>query len=62
MTNVAAYTLAAALVLASAVLGGRYTAVPIARGGDREGVVALVDRFTGSVRFCAITKCVEPSN
>ncbi len=58
MTNIAALILAAGLVLATFVWGGRYVVSPVTRGTEH-GYVFVVDRFTGAARSCVVTLCRE---
>jgi hypothetical protein len=53
MTNLwTALILVVGMLMAAAIFGGRYTAV-----GSRDRIVYVVDRFTGSVKFCVLDDC-----
>jgi hypothetical protein len=55
---VAASVLAAALMLAGHLAGGRYTLIAASTGGSRAEVYRL-DRFTGTVHYCTLGTCEE---
>lgn len=55
MKNViAAAVIGLALIVAAGMSGGRYRTV-----GGQGGVIYVVDRFTGSVRYCRMDECRE---
>jgi hypothetical protein len=52
----ASLILGAFLIVAALLLGGRYSVT------GQGAVVYIVDRFTGSVRFCSSGECTEATN
>lgn len=54
MANVPAFLLAASLVIAALLLGGRYE---ISRGAAPTTTAFVLDRFTGEVRLCHSSGC-----
>jgi hypothetical protein len=56
MTTLAAIIIGLALVIAAALIGGRFTPVAVPNSGGF-GYVVIVDRVTGSARFCTPSGC-----
>jgi hypothetical protein len=50
--------LAVSIITSGFLIGGRYQAVPVARA-DAFGLVYIVDRFTGSAKYCLGIDCRE---
>jgi hypothetical protein len=46
------------LIVAAFIVGGRFTVAP----GSQHSTVYVVDRFTGSVRFCTPSECTYVSD
>jgi hypothetical protein len=56
MTNQIALIFAGAIVLATIIVGGRFTPVAVPNGSG-PGFVLILDRFTGYTRACYVSGC-----
>ena len=59
MSSGSAMILALGIVIGAALFGGRYTAVTVRGPNDGHGLVYIVDRFTGSTKWCQGFRCGE---